>query len=169
MTNKIKNIVILIDTREQLPLKFPPDLPIERSTLVTGDYSIIWNGADLRNYTVVERKSVGDLLNCIGRDRARFQRELARLAEIPHRYLVVEGTLRELLEHPLCRIHPNAILGSLMAWSVKYRLAPIFAGDRTHAAAVVYALLRHAARYAQGSTPARVPSCRGVEDAGSSR
>lgn len=61
-------MVILVDTREQRPLSFG-DLPTRRATLVTGDYSVIANGRDLRDVVVIERKSVSDLLGCIGGQR----------------------------------------------------------------------------------------------------
>ena len=38
-------------------------------------------------------------------------------------------------------------MGSVLAWTFKYSVAPIFAGNRVLAAITVVSLLRHAARY----------------------
>ena len=45
------------------------------------------------------------------------------------------------------QLTPNQVVGSVLAWTFKYNIAPIFAGNRTNAAVVVTTLLRHAARY----------------------
>ena len=54
---------IVIDTREQRPLKF--SLPTITKTLCTGDYSIEQFEGIIR----VERKSLADLAACCGKDR----------------------------------------------------------------------------------------------------
>ena len=140
-------LVILVDTREQLPLAFP-GFTSERATLATGDYSCISDGVDLRGVVAIERKSVSDLLGCVGQQRDRFERELARLSEIRFRALVIEGTLIEVVDATAGRrLTPRQVLGSVLAWLFKYNVAPIFADNRTAAAVVVTTLLHHAARY----------------------
>src|SRR5271155_38776 len=88
------DFMILIDTREQAPLAFG-DIATERATLVTGDYSVVADGVDLRGVVAIERKSVSDLLGCIGGQRERFERELQRLAQLRFRALVIEATFSE--------------------------------------------------------------------------
>jgi ERCC4-type nuclease len=146
MKQPLPSFTVLVDSREKRPLAFPSVVRTEVCTLPVGDYSIVWDGRDLRDVVVIERKSASDLLSCIGRSRERFERELARMAKIPYRALVIEGSLSGLLEFPLSRIHPNAVLGSLVAWTWRYGVPPIFAGDRCLAAAVVRSLLVHGAR-----------------------
>ena len=67
---------ILIDTREQAPFAFTHEryagTTIEAGTLDTGDYSL----AGLTDLVAVERKSLPDLVACLGRERERFEREL---------------------------------------------------------------------------------------------
>ena len=141
-------LVILVDTREQLPLAFL-GCATQRATLTTGDYSCICDGVDLRGIVAIERKSVSDLLGCIGQQRERFERELERLSEIRFRALVIEGTLAEVVDATAGRrLTPRQVLGSVLAWLFKYNVAPIFADNRTAAAVVVATLLHHAARYA---------------------
>lgn len=78
---------IIIDTREQTPWTFSR-FPTECGTLPTGDYSI----KGLTRLIVVERKSLPDLLGCIGHDRERFTAELQRLRGYRFRLVIIEGT-----------------------------------------------------------------------------
>ena len=109
---------ILIDSREQRPLAFA-HLPVERAMLDAGDYSV----AGLTHLVAVERKSLSDLLACVGRERSRFRRALQRLRAYPFRLLVVEATA-EALEGGLWRgqIKPAHVLGSLAAWTAQFAL-----------------------------------------------
>ncbi len=141
-------LTVLIDSREQQPLAFP-GIATERAGLKTGDYSCIADGVDLRNVVAIERKSVGDLLACVGQQRDRFERELERLAQLRYRALVIEATMADVVAATAARrLTPSQVLGSLLAWTWKHGCPPIFAGDRANAAVVVATLLRHAARYA---------------------
>jgi DNA excision repair protein ERCC-4 len=142
------NLTILIDTREQRPFAFG-QIPTQRVTLSTGDYSVIANGKDLRDVVAIERKSASDLLNCVGGQRERFERELCRLAELPYRALVIEAPMNELTEDARhSNLEPKQIMGSVLAWTFKYGVAPIFCSGRPFAAAAVRMLLYHGARYA---------------------
>src|ERR1700676_181303 len=84
-------VTAIIDTREQTPLDLAP-LRVELGTLATGDYSV----AGLETIVAIERKSLPDLLSCIGQERERFDREVVRLLAYPVRALVVESTWSEL-------------------------------------------------------------------------
>jgi DNA excision repair protein ERCC-4 len=158
MISVIDRLVILVDTREQMPLLFR-GFATERATLATGDYSCVCDGVDLRAIVSVERKSVSDLLGCVGSQRERFERELERLSRIRYRALVIEGSLIEVVDATVGRrLTPNQVLGSVLAWTFKYNCTPIFAGDRDSAAVVVATLLRHAARYALAAPTAGEPT-----------
>jgi DNA excision repair protein ERCC-4 len=143
------DFTILIDTREQTPLVFS-GLTTARATLTTGDYSCVVDGEDLRDGVAIERKSLSDLLGCIGQSRARFERELSRLAQIRFRALVIEASLSEVAAGTrYSQLTARQVIGSVMAWVFKYGIAPIFAGDPDSAATVTATLLSHAARYSQ--------------------
>jgi ERCC4-type nuclease len=141
-------ITVLQDSREQKPYAFG-ELKVEIVALRVGDYSCVADGTDLRDVVAIERKSISDLLGCIGGQRERFERELTRLAQIPFRAIVIEGTIPDLLEatHE-SKLHPRAVMGSVLAWTFKYGTPPIFCSARTYAAAAVRTLLMHGARYA---------------------
>ncbi|HKD69981.1 MAG TPA: ERCC4 domain-containing protein [Candidatus Binataceae bacterium] len=105
-------ITILIDTREQRPLSFG-DLPTQRVELETGDYSCICDGKDLRDLVAIERKSVNNL-GCIGGQRERFERKLVRLAQLPFRTLVIEGSTADPID--AVREVTCATCGNPFAW-----------------------------------------------------
>jgi ERCC4-type nuclease len=129
--------VILVDSREQRPLCFGSQ-ETRRVAMNAGDYSI----EGCVDSVALERKSIPDLYNCVGWSRERFERELVRLATLRYAAIVIEGTLGEVLAGaPYSRIHPNAVLGSLLAWSIDHRLPIFFCDDRQLAALLVKGLL----------------------------
>jgi len=135
--------VVAIDTREQRPYRFTR---AEVKTLQTGDYSIV----SLEDQVAVERKNKADAYASLGQGRARFERELARLAAFDYAAIVVETTLPDFLIVPVfSQMNPKAAMNSIIAWSVKYRVCVFFAGDRAHGNALTYRLLEKYWRYRQ--------------------
>lgn len=128
---------VVIDSREQLPLAFG-NWPTAFAALRSGDYSI----AGYEDRIAIERKSLPDLFACVGRERERFERELERLASLDYAALVIEAPLERLLRgYQRSQVPGRTVVGSLLAWSVEYRL-PVFAvRGRRMAAAVVRKLL----------------------------
>jgi ERCC4-type nuclease len=123
--------VILVDSREQLPLEFL-NLPSRVATLATGDYSV----AGLELDFAVERKSISDLVGCcMGENRERFERELHRLRGFRFKRLLVVGSRGEIeAMHYNSRISPKAVLGSLAAWEVRHDIPIIFSPTAVTAA-----------------------------------
>lgn len=82
---------IIIDTREQKPLKFPGHEVIYKK-LDEGDYNV----EELIPYIVFERKSLQDLYGSIVQDHARFKKEILRAKDKGKIfYIFIEGTLEE--------------------------------------------------------------------------
>src|SRR5690606_38166730 len=107
---KPEKITAIIDTREQAPLDLSPLLTIS-GTLTTGDYSVF----GLEHIVALERKSLPDLLSCIGQERDRFDREVQRLLAYPVRVLLVESTWQEIERGDWrSKITPTAAIGSLL-------------------------------------------------------
>ena len=136
-----EHVVALVDSREQLPLKLEP-LAVEVTTLQTGDYSV----AGLQDLVAVERKSLQDLVQCVGRERERFQRELDRLRAYPVRLLVVEAEWSQ-IERREYRgsVSPQSVIGSLLAWQSR-GLPTMLVGDHERASLYVSRFLYLAAR-----------------------
>ncbi len=98
----------IIDTREQAPLDLSP-LRSEAGTLATGDYSV----KGLVDVVAIERKSLTDLLGCIGQDRERFDREVIRLLAYPTRAIIVEATWGQIeAGNWKSKVTPAAAIGS---------------------------------------------------------
>jgi DNA excision repair protein ERCC-4 len=109
---KPEQVTAVIDTREQYPLDLSP-LKMATGTLTTGDYSVV----GLENIIAIERKSLDDLLCCVGRERERFDREVQRLLAYPVRALVIESGWQA-LERGEWRseVSPGQAIGSVLSW-----------------------------------------------------
>lgn len=130
-------MIILIDTREQTPYVFD-DADTRRGALQTGDYSLL----NLGNVIAVERKTVDDLIGCLTQDRERFKQCLQRGKSLDYFALVVEASLLDLLTGRYwSQMHPNAVVQSLLALSVRYRLPIFFAENRELGQLVTRSLL----------------------------
>lgn len=134
---------ILIDTREQAPFDFQGyDVEVIHGTLQTGDYSI----PGLESLVAVERKSLPDLVACLGRERERFEHELERLRGYDSVAVVVESPMSCLaLGEYRSKLDPKAAYESVVAFMVRYRLPFYFAQDRRGAERFTYSysFLRH--------------------------
>jgi hypothetical protein len=78
---KLKEYTILIDTREQKPLKF--EFPVEVATLSYGDYAFRHRDGVAPHYgclTYVERKSITDFIGTMSGGLERFKKEIERAA-----------------------------------------------------------------------------------------
>ncbi|HKY41363.1 MAG TPA: ERCC4 domain-containing protein [Polyangiaceae bacterium] len=112
---------VLIDTREQRPLRFAPDLGVDcgGATLPAGDYSV-------RGFTALialERKSVADLVGTLTKGRERFENELDKLAEFRWKAILVEGRRGD-VEAGIYRslATPQSIIGSLRAIWMRWQV-----------------------------------------------
>jgi ERCC4-type nuclease len=123
--------VIVVDTREQAPLKFTRLEAVERA-LFTGDYSIL----GLENNFAVERKSIDDLANsCLSGNRDRFEHELHRLRGYQFKRLLIVGTREAIVAgHYRSRIAPKSVLATLSVFEVRYDLPVVFIGTPEAAA-----------------------------------
>ena len=138
-----KNILmrIVVDTREQVPFPFVGyPAAIESGTLTDGDYSL----AGFERRVAVERKSLADLVGCLGTDRARFQRELARLRGYDSAVVVVEAPVEDLRGGRYRgELDAGAAWQSVLAFSMRYRVPFIFGRDRADAEKITFDFLRH--------------------------
>ena len=132
---KIKPLyTVVIDSREQAPYAFGKPHRRELAdggTIVSGlgegDYAPMLDGELLP--ARIERKSLGDLYGVVGHGRERFEAELERLR--PFRsWLVIEATCEQVRAgYERSRISGEAAFASVLCWSVKHGIAPIFAGS----------------------------------------
>lgn len=140
----MERISIVIDTREQQPYTFDPErFETVRRALPAGDYSLV--GSETR--VAVERKSMPDYVSTVIRARKRFHAELRKLAEYEHACIVVEGSLRDLLEGRYHGgAHPNALLGTAVSICVSWGIPVFFCSDRQSAKLFVEVYLERCAQ-----------------------
>jgi len=130
---------IVVDTREQTPYSWP-GIAIERHALSAGDYSV----AGLESRIAIERKSLIDAYGTFGRGRARFERELARLARLEFAAVVIEASMAAALFCPPSRVQrftPKCFNRAVIAWSQRFGVHFWFCDSRELAQRQVFLLL----------------------------
>jgi ERCC4-type nuclease len=136
---------ITIDTREQAPWMFPPEVATtSRGTLAAGDYALEGDGG-----FAVERKSLSDFVSTITREWDRFGRELQRMAEMwfPARIIIVEADYHEIIdrEYPgMCQ--PGFVIRRIAELSMM-GVSVLFASSSIQAAGLAYSIFKR--RYEQ--------------------
>ncbi len=108
--------VLLVDTREQNPLdcsRFSGWFAgVEKRALKLGDYAV----AGLEDVCVVERKDLPDLVHSLTTERSVFISRLRRMANYPHRLLVITAALSQVKSpYGFSAVDPNRIMQSLVA------------------------------------------------------
>ncbi|MCA9189020.1 MAG: hypothetical protein KDA99_25525 [Planctomycetales bacterium] len=107
-----KDVVVRIDTREQIPWTLSP-LATESATLDVGDYDL----AVCPGQVVIERKGFGDFLSCCGGERARWERQLLRLRGVLSQLVIVECTWQDIERGQWSsRLSRKAVVGSVIGW-----------------------------------------------------
>jgi ERCC4-type nuclease len=110
---------VLIDTREQRPLRFAPELGVDcgAATLPAGDYSV-------RGFTALialERKSIGDLVGTLSQGRERFEAELDLLAAYRWKAIIIEADQADIEGHAYrSNMLPKSVIGSLRAFYMRW-------------------------------------------------
>ena len=140
---------IVQDSREQTPYAFNAPryagVTVEVSTLNVGDYSL----AGLGDKVAVERKSLPDLVQCLGRERERFARELQRAAALDAFCVVVEASWQDLASGQYrSQLSPRAACQSVLASMARLGVTFLFAGNRSAAEYVTAYFLR---QYLEGA------------------
>jgi ERCC4-type nuclease len=102
---RIGHLKILIDTREKKPFIFQGS---KKVALEVGDYSI----HGYIKMVAVERKSLGDFLSCVSKQR--FKQQIRNLLKRPHRVIVVEGSMNDFNKFGFAREETIASFSSLV-------------------------------------------------------
>ena len=126
--------VIVIDRREQTPLRFPDNIKTERGTLYSGDYSV----KGLEHLISIERKTISDLCGSLTSGRKRFEFELHRLRGFRFKRLLIIGLRSDIVAgNYRSKASPKSILASLNAFEVRYDIPVVFASEEKAAELVV--------------------------------
>jgi len=133
---KIPKPVVLIDSREKMPLYLFENHPNwfkgdQQATLSAGDYSL----EGMENVLSLERKSMADAIGSTIADRERFIRSCARLAKFRWKAILIEASYEDMktpyhrFEDLQTEAHPNAVCGTLDAIEAKFGI-PILYSSR---------------------------------------
>lgn len=138
---------LVVDSREQTPFTFAGyDAEVSEGALTVGDYSLF----GLTDRVAVERKSLADLVLCLGRERERFERELQRAAALSAFMVVVEAPWGDLAAgNYRSQLNPNSARQSVLAFTCRYRVPFMFAGTRAEAERMTFDYLWHYLRSAR--------------------
>lgn len=127
---------VLIDTREQRPLRFVESLGVDCgvSSLPAGDYSV-------RGYThliALERKSIADLVQTLSTGRERFENELDLLAQYRFKAILIEGDQCDIEGHVYrSNMLPKNVIGSLRAFYMRWDVPHFWCSNPAGAAECV--------------------------------
>ena len=129
-------LVILIDSREQMPLGFK-SVPIEYINLKAGDYSC--KGFEKEGISL-ERKTITDFLLSISHNRKRFEKEIERLSKFEFAAILIEANFDGLIHPPIpqSRINPLAVLSTINKIEIEYHIPVNLVGRRQNCAEMVF-------------------------------
>ena len=127
-------MIILVDSREQAPLKFSHKFidDTEVIKLEVGDYGVRFNDGYIPP-VYFERKSMSDLFLSLGKNYKRFKRMMEKsLDKDYHLTIIVEGSLSDILRGSEYSILTGeSIVKKLFTLYERYGIIPVFAGSRT--------------------------------------
>ena len=150
---KAPDYTVIRDTREREGYhfsKFDKCLGMVVRKLDTGDYSLV----GLEDKICIERKaSVVELANNVGVSRRRFMAEIERMKTFPHKFLVLEFSLEQLMDFPEgsdipddeiknLKISNKYMLRFLMELQINHNVHVIFCGSKKNAKWTVLSILK---------------------------
>jgi ERCC4-type nuclease len=150
-TTLVPRPIVVVDTREQAPYTFERHMNwvagVDIRALKTADYSV----AGYEDVIAVERKTLPDIVSSLMDGRARFIREMERLAAFRYKCICIEATRTE-MKTPYTfasavKAHPNGIIGSLDAITARYGITIHYGCDRVLSEEFVASYLSKAHAY----------------------
>ena len=142
---------LIIDTREQNPLKFRLSkniTEIKSQKLDVGDYSV----AGYETKIAIERKNPLDLFGTTGKGHERFKREIDRAKEYDYFAIIVEAPYSQIKDKTFKQSFRTKMRGDVVTkiiwqWMFKYNIHMHFANDEKEAARMVRDILLNYVRY----------------------
>jgi ERCC4-type nuclease len=94
--------------------------------------------AGFTDRVAIERKSLSDLVMCVGPERERFLDEMRRLRAYDVRAVVVEASVDAVLAHAYrSNTAPQSVIGTTVSIWVDHGVPTIWGGDAKNAANLV--------------------------------
>ena len=168
--NIIESFSIIVDTREQATRRSEQRYKsmraeITRAVLDYGDYTYNVTLPDgplhdtsvrIKPKCVIERKqNLDELAMCFTRSRDRFQREFERAAAAGAQiYLLTENASYDMILSGQYRskFQPNAFMASILSWSIRYNMVPVFCDMKSSGRLIHDILFRDMKERLEGGT-----------------
>jgi len=127
------NYQIVIDTREQLPLEFAPEVDTVVETMSFGDYTMRHYDCSEAVPIVFERKSLPDLYGTMTNGYKRFKAEYHRCqAKNAKMVLLIEATMRDVAcGYEYCDFPGESMIKKLAMLEVRYGIQVVYGQDRS--------------------------------------
>jgi ERCC4-type nuclease len=148
---KEPEFTIIRDTREQTPWDFTFEHTVaeELGTIKTGDYAV----KGIEDKLCIERKGcIEEFANNLGKEYARFKRELVRMDEFPHSFIICEFPLRDLMEYPFhnnntklqqtSKISGKYLLKIMLEIQLDHKVKIIFCNSKFYAIRTALSLMK---------------------------
>jgi ERCC4-type nuclease len=148
---KEPEFTIIRDTREQTPWDFTFEHTVaeELGTIKTGDYAV----KGIEDKLCIERKGcIEEFANNLGKEYARFKRELVRMDEFPHSFIICEFPLKDLMEYPFhnnntklqqtSKISGKYLLKIMLEIQLDHKVKIIFCGSKFYAIRTALSLMK---------------------------
>jgi len=148
---KEPEFIIIKDTREQIPWEFNFEHTVaeEIGTIKTGDYTI----KGLEDKICIERKGcIEEFANNLGRDYIRFKKEMIRMDEFEHAFIICEFPLRDLIDYPFhghntklqqtTRISGSYLLKVIFELQLEHKVKIMFCGNKFYAMKTALSLMK---------------------------
>jgi ERCC4-type nuclease len=157
MASKTPAYTVVKDTREQDGYTFESFTGRYTSCkgmvtrkLDTGDYSL----EGLEEKLCIERKGrISELAINLGKDRARFMREIERMQEFPFRFLILEFSLDDVIKFPegadipqsnisKVRITGKYLLKMLVELQINHNIPVLFCDNKKNAKTMINSIFK---------------------------
>lgn len=144
--NEINKFIILVDTREQIPFRFPNT---KSQALPYGDYSVEYNGKSYHDKIVIERKGgIGELYAFSGSERDRFCRELEKMKDVKYKYILIEADFLDIVnKQPYGKLPSSTVYSTILSFAIKYQITPLFCNSHQNARQVLWKLFYFFVKY----------------------
>jgi len=130
--------VLIVDSREPkkiIEICKESKIPFEVQALKTGDFAM----GNIR----IERKSIGDFVNCI--QSKRFNEQCNRLFAFPIGYILISGSLTKLqkeFKHLKLQLNVNSVEGMIASLAVRYGFSIIWLSNDKMLVNVAYRMCK---------------------------
>jgi ERCC4-type nuclease len=148
---KEPEFTIIRDTREQTPWDFTFEHTVaeEIGTIKTGDYAV----KGIEDKLCIERKGcIEEFANNLGKEYSRFKKELIRMDEFPHAFIICEFPLRDLIEYPFhnhniklqetSKISGKFLLKTILEIQLDHNVKIMFCGNKFYAIRTALSLMK---------------------------